>query len=40
MSRIIFIGNKAFSDSTLRGVIQTKEAAWYRFLSSDDHLRP
>ena len=40
VSRIIFIGNKAFSDSTLRGVIQTKEAAWYRFLSSDTTYDP
>src|SRR3546814_4325281 len=33
---ISFIGNKRFSDSTLRGVIQTKEYAFYRFLSSSD----
>jgi outer membrane protein insertion porin family len=40
VSRIVFIGNHAFSDNTLRGVIQTKEAAWYRFLTSDDTYDP
>ena len=37
---ITFIGNNEFSDSTLRGVIQTRESAWYRFLSSDDTYDP
>jgi outer membrane protein insertion porin family len=37
---INFIGNKHFSDSTLRGVIQTKETAWFRFLTSDDTYDP
>jgi outer membrane protein insertion porin family len=40
VSRIVFIGNEGFSDSTLRGVIQTKEAAWYRFFTSDDTYDP
>ena len=40
MSRIRFIGNKHFSDSRLREEIQTKETAWYRFLSSDDSYDP
>jgi outer membrane protein insertion porin family len=40
VSRIVFIGNEAFSDNTLRDVIQTKEAAWYRFFSSDDTYDP
>jgi outer membrane protein insertion porin family len=40
VSRIVFIGNHAFSESTLRDVIQTKEAAWYRFFSSDDTYDP
>jgi outer membrane protein insertion porin family len=40
IQQIIFIGNRAFSDSTLRDVIQTKEAAWYRFLTSDDTYDP
>jgi outer membrane protein insertion porin family len=29
-----------YGDSTLRGIIQTKESAWYRFLSSDDNYDP
>ena len=37
---ITFIGNNEFSDSTLRGVIQTRESAWYRFLSTDDTYDP
>ena len=37
---ITFIGNEQFSDSTLRGVIQTTESAWYRFLTHRRHLRP
>jgi len=40
VARIVFIGNEAFSDSTLRGVIQTREAAWWRFLTSDDTYDP
>lgn len=35
-----FIGNRAFSDSSLRGEISTTESAWYRFLSSDDTYDP
>ena len=37
---IVFIGNEAFSDSTLRGVIVTVESAWYRFLTTDDTYDP
>ena len=37
---ISFIGNEAFSDGRLRGVIQTSEQAWYRFLSSSDTYDP
>lgn len=40
VSRIVFIGNQRFSDSRLREEIQTKESAWYRFLSSDDSYDP
>jgi outer membrane protein insertion porin family len=40
VARIVFIGNQAFDDDDLRSVIQTKEAAWYRFLSSDDTYDP
>jgi outer membrane protein insertion porin family len=38
--RISFLGNKRYGDSTLRGVISTKESAWYRFLTSDDTYDP
>ncbi len=38
--RISFVGNKRYGDSALRGVIQTKETAWYRILSSDDNYDP
>lgn len=37
---ISFIGNEHFSDATLRGVIQTVEAAWYRFLTDADTYDP
>ncbi len=37
---INFIGNRAFSDGSLRGEISTSESAWYRFLSSDDTYDP
>lgn len=38
--KISFVGNKDFTDGELRDVIQTKESAWYRFLSSDDTYDP
>ena len=37
---ISFVGNRRFSDSTLRGTIETKETRWYRFLSSQDSYDP
>lgn len=40
VSRIRFIGNTHFSDGRLREEIQTKETAWWRFLSSDDSYDP
>lgn len=40
IGRVTFIGNKEFSDSTLRGVVTTKESAWYRILSSSDTYDP
>jgi outer membrane protein insertion porin family len=40
VSSIRFIGNRRFSDSRLKEEIQTKESAWYRFLSSDDSYDP
>jgi outer membrane protein insertion porin family len=40
VSRIIFIGNKAFSDSTLRDKIATAESVWWNFLQSNDNYDP
>ena len=40
ISKISFIGNEKFSDSKLRDVIQSKEDAFYRFLTSDDTYDP
>ena len=37
---INFVGNRRFSDSTLRGVISTKESRWWRFLSTADTYDP
>jgi outer membrane protein insertion porin family len=37
---INFVGNRQFSDSTLRGVIETTESRWYRFLSTADTYDP
>ena len=37
---INFIGNKAFTNGELQGVISTKESRWYRFFSSDDTYDP
>lgn len=33
---IVFIGNSQFSDGTLREVIQTREARWWRFFATAD----
>jgi outer membrane protein insertion porin family len=35
-----FLGNKVFSAGDLRGVIVTKESAWWRFFSSNDNYDP
>lgn len=40
IEKILFVGNKAFSDSDLREVIRTKQSRWWRFLSSDDTYDP
>ena len=40
ISKISFIGNDEFSDSKLRDVIQSKEDAFYRFLTSDSTYDP
>jgi outer membrane protein insertion porin family len=40
VSSIRFVGNKEFSDRRLREIVQTRESAWWRFLSSDDTYDP
>ncbi len=37
---INFVGNRKYGDGKLRGVLQTKESRWYRFLSTDDTYDP
>jgi outer membrane protein insertion porin family len=39
-SRIAFVGNKAVDEETLREVINSREQAWFRFLSSSDEYDP
>jgi outer membrane protein insertion porin family len=40
ISRIIFVGNQAFSESRLDDVVDSRESAWWRFLSSSDSYNP
>ncbi len=40
VSRITFLGNAHFSQSTLRDIVSTREYAWFRFLSSSDQYDP
>ena len=40
VSRIAIVGNKAFSQSTLTDVIDSREERWWRFLSSSDQYDP
>ena len=40
ISRIAFVGNKAFSESRLKDVVGAREQAWYRFLSTSDTYDP
>ena len=35
-----FVGNKEFGDRKLRGVVETKESAWYRFFSTNTVYDP
>lgn len=37
---IAFVGNRAFSESTLREVVNTRESAWWRIFSSSDYYDP
>lgn len=38
--RIIFVGNKQFSDGRLRDVVQTEETAWWKFFTTQDTYDP
>jgi outer membrane protein insertion porin family len=38
--RVGFLGNVAFSANDLRGVVVTKESAWYKFFQSNDNYDP
>ncbi|SLN54073.1 outer membrane protein assembly factor BamA [Oceanibacterium hippocampi] len=40
ISKIRFVGNRAYSDSRLSEAIATRETRWYRFLSSSDNYDP
>jgi len=40
VSRIAFVGNKAFSETKLGEVVNSREQAWFRFLSSSDQYDP
>lgn len=37
---IKFVGNEAFDDDDLSSVVTSKEARWYRFITSDDRYDP
>ncbi len=40
VGRIVFIGNEDFSDSELRGIIQTQESSFFSFFSSNETYDP
>jgi outer membrane protein insertion porin family len=40
VSSVNFIGNHAFSDSELQGVVVTKKSLWWKFFSSNDNYDP
>jgi outer membrane protein insertion porin family len=40
ISRIAFVGNRAFSEGRLSEVINSRESRWWRFLSSSDQYDP
>jgi outer membrane protein insertion porin family len=40
VARIVFIGNKAYDDSTLRSQIATEETRWWRILATNDNYDP
>jgi outer membrane protein insertion porin family len=40
VQKIAFVGNSKFDESELRDVVNTRESAWWRFLSSSDFYDP
>jgi outer membrane protein insertion porin family len=40
IARIAFIGNKHFSDDTLKDQIATEESAWWKILATNDNFDP
>ncbi|WP_408871427.1 outer membrane protein assembly factor BamA [Endobacter medicaginis] len=40
IQKIAFVGNHAFSESRLRGVVSSRQTAWWRFFSSSDEYNP
>jgi outer membrane protein insertion porin family len=40
IAKIVFSGNKAFSDSSLKSELSSRETRWYYFLSSSDQFNP
>ena len=40
ISRIIFVGNHAFTENDLKAVVDSREERWWRFLSSSDQFNP
>ncbi|MBX3478599.1 MAG: outer membrane protein assembly factor BamA [Brevundimonas sp.] len=40
IENITFLGNEAFSDSDLRGVMVTKQSRWWRIMSKNDNYDP
>ncbi|MGO3517287.1 MAG: outer membrane protein assembly factor BamA [Acetobacter cibinongensis] len=38
--KIAFVGNKAYGENRLAGVVSSKETAWFRFFSSADEYNP
>lgn len=40
VENVNFVGNKAFSDNELAGVVVTKKSLWWKFFSSNDNYDP
>src|SRR5690606_18034652 len=40
VSNVSFVGNRAYSDNELAGVIVTRKSSWWKFFSSNDNYDP